>query len=359
MREMECVRQDPKQDKFLTKLLKEIDVIPKFTLWNDLKISSNAPLLLIVDEDHIDKLIEIAQERDLKLIVGLNSRRDFKLVSRLNKHFDKIFGFVDMSLEIDYNTPILKNYINMNFSTHAMSLEKLANDLGNIHEFTKSELRRVKDLHERLVKVRVDSLKGFTVSSKFMAGEKSGGEIFDMIQTDHHFIFIQAGSDNYILSSLVLNEMAELKTSLKNDNEKQQIEHFEKMIKHHASETGSILNYCIINIDTRTLQADCQFLGNGFIYYQNDLIDFSRPVKLKMKPSDRFHLISSGALKNLKELNPHLSVKKFYKENIDKTTHDLINEFFFELSKNKNGSFLNYDALMTAIEVDLNVLYQL
>ena len=359
MREMECVRQDPRQDKYLRELLKEINVTPKFILWDDLKFSSNAPLLLIVEEDHIDKLIEIAQKRDLKIIVGLNARCDFKLVSKLNNYFDKVFGFIDMSLEINYNTPLLKNYINMNFSTNAISLEKLANDLNNIHEFTISELKRVKDLHERFVKVRVDNLKGFTVTSKFMAGEKSGGELFDMIQTDHHFIFIQAGSDSYILSSLVLNEMADLKLSLKNDNEKERIEHFEKMIKHHAAEQGSTINYCIINIDTRTLQADCQFQGNGFIFYQNELIDFSRPVKLKMKPSDKLHLISNGALKNLTELNPTLSVKSFYKENIDKTTHDLINEFFFELSRNKNGSFLNYDALMTTIEVDLKVLYQL
>ena len=359
MREMECVRQNPAQDEYLKKLLKEAGLTPKFISWEDSKVSGNSPLLLMVDEDHIDALIEIADERDLKLIVGLNARRDFKLVSLMKNHFDKIFGFIDMSQEIDYNTPILKNYVNMNFSANAVQLDKLASDLEKIHEFTKSELFRVKDLHDRLVKVRVDTLRGVTVTSKFMAGEKSGGEFFDMIQTDHNFLFIQAGSDSYILSSLILNEMEVLKLSLPTTSVSDQSEHFEKMIKHHAAETGAELNFCIINVDTKTLQAECRFQGKGFLYYQNNLIDYAAPVKLKLKPSEKFYLLSNGALKNLAELNPKLSIKKFYEEHSDKNTRDLINEFFFEVSRNKTGNFLNYDALMTAIEIEQKTLYQL
>lgn len=359
MREMECVRQNPAQDEYLKKLLKEAGLTPKFISWEDSKVSGNSPLLLMVDEDHIDALIEIADERDLKLIVGLNARRDFKLVTLMKNHFDKIFGFIDMSQEIDYNTPILKNYVNMNFSASAVQLDKLASDLEKIHEFTKSELFRVKDLHDRLVKVRVDTLRGVTVTSKFMAGEKSGGEFFDMIQTDHNFLFIQAGSDSYILSSLILNEMEVLKLSLPTTSVSDQSEHFEKMIKHHAAETGAQLNFCIINVDTKTLQADCRFQGKGFLYYENNLIDYAAPVKLKLKPAEKFYLLSNGALKNLVELNPKLSVKKFYEDNSDKNTRDLINEFFFEVSRNKTGNFLNYDALMTAIEIEQKTLYQL
>ena len=74
---------------------------------------------------------------------------------------------------------------------------------------------------------------------------------------------------------------------------------------------------------------------------------------------DRFYLLSNGALKNLKELNPKLSLKSFYKDNNDKSTRDLINEFFFEVSRNKAGNFLIYDALMSVIEVDQKTLYQI
>ena len=61
----------------------------------------------------------------------------------------------------------------------------------------------------------------------------------------------------------------------------------------------------------------------------------------------------------MKELNPKLSLKNFYKDNSDKSTRDLINEFFFEVSRNKTGNFLNYDALMSVIEVEAKTLYKI
>lgn len=359
MREIECVRQNPAQDEYLKKLMNASGLSPKFITWEDSKVSSNSPLVLIVDQDHLEGLSEVCDSRDLKLIVALNARREFKIVSQLKDHFDKIFGFIDLSQEVDYNTPILKNYINMNFSNHAVKLDMLASDLDKIYEYTKSELFRVKDLHDRLVKVRVDNLKGISVTSKFMAGEKSGGEFMDMLQTDNHFLFIQAGSDNYLLSSLILSELEILKLSTPTTSVKAQSEHFEKMINHHAAENGANLSYCIINVDLKTLQVDCQFKGNGFLYYDNELIDFSKPAKFRLKPAEKFYLLSQGALKNLAELNPNLSVKNFYKDHADKNTRDLINEFFFEVSRNKTGNFLLYDALMSVIEVEHKTLYQI
>lgn len=359
MREMEVVRQNPAQDEYLKKLLKEVELAPKFISWEDSKVSTNSPLLLVVDQDHVDALIEISEERDLKIVIAMNSRREFKIVSELKSQFDKIFGFIDLSQEIDYNTPLLKNYVNMNFSASSVPLDKLAKDLENIHEYTKSELTRVKDLHDRLVKVRVDTLKGISITSKFMAGEKSGGEFFDMLQTDHSFLYIHAGSDNYILSSMIISELEVLKLSAPTTSMKSQSENFEKMINHHAKEMGASLNYCIINLDLKTLTADCQFKGEGYLYYQNELLDFSNEQKIKLKPSEKFYLLSAGSLKNLRELNPKLSVKNFYKENSDKSTKDLINEFFFEVSRNKAGNFLIYDALMSVIEIDQKTLYKI
>lgn len=359
MREMEVIRQNPAQDEYLKKLLKEAGLIPKFISWEDSKVSANTPLLLVVDQDHIDALIEVCVDRDLKVVVAMNSRREFKIVAELKEQFDKIFGFIDLSQEVDYNTPLLKNYVNMNFSSSALSLDKLAGDLEKIHDYTRSELMRVKDLHDRLVKVRVDTLKGITVTSKFMAGEKSGGEFFDMLQTDQNFLYIQAGSDSYILSSMIISELEVLKMSSPTTSMKSQSENFEKMINHHAKEIGASLNYCIINVDLKTLTADCQFKGDGYLYYENELHDFSQTAKLRLRPGEPFYLLSCGALKNLKELNPNLSVQKFYKDNYEKSVKDLINEFFFEVSRNKPGNFLIFDALMSVIEIEQKTLYKL
>lgn len=354
-----CLRDQLKLDEYLNKLAREAGTILKAQTWDDSQMDLQSPAILVLDQDKIDVLQEICDERDLKILIALNSRKDFKLVSQLKDYFPKIFGFIDLSQEVEYNIPILKNYLAMNFTSHSLNLDKLATDLDKVYEFTKSELMRVKELHDRLVKVRVDTLKGVTITSKFMAGEKSGGEFFDMIQTDHNLLFIQAGSSSYILSSLILSELEVLKLSSPTTSLKFQSEHFIKMINHHAKENNFSVNYCVMNVDLKNLTADFSCQGQGKIYYQKKLLDFSESISIKLKPSERLCILSQGALKNLVELNEKLSLNKFYEENADKSTRDLINEFFFEVSRNKAGNFLNYDAIMAVIEIDQKTLYQL
>ena len=114
MNEIECVRQNSTQDEYLKKLFLRAHLPTRFLSWEDSKISTNSPLVLVVDEDSIEALTEICEFRDLKVIIALNTRKEFKLVSKLTNQFEKIFGFIDLSQELDYNTPILLNYINLN-----------------------------------------------------------------------------------------------------------------------------------------------------------------------------------------------------------------------------------------------------
>ena len=37
----------------------------------------------------------------------------------------------------------------------------------------------------------------------------------------------------------------------------------------------------------------------------------------------------------------------------------ILNEFFYELTKNKTGMFLSYDAFMSVIEISAHKLYQI
>jgi hypothetical protein len=240
-------------------------------------------------------------------------------------------------------------------STRKESKSKSTND--STSEFTKSELTKIKDLHDRFVKVRVDQLKGASLTSKFMAGEKSGGEFFDIIQSEQEVLFVQAGSDSYILSSMILGEIENLKektgTGFQNSSEK-----FLKVINHHAVENNASLTYCMINLNLKTLQASLIVKGKGQVFYQNELISFEGPMKLNLKPKERVVFVTEGSMKNL-EMSSKVTTKKFFHDNQTMTTKDLVNEFFFEVSRNKFGNFLVYDALITVLEIEENVLYQL
>lgn len=362
MREIECVRMDnvsPGMDQYLIKLIKEVGHEGKLLFWSKPEISAKAPLLLLCSPEHITDIKKLISGREEKLIIALNSRKDFKLVAELKSDFNKIFGFIDISQEIEYNVPILKNYLNLNFSQSALKLEGLASDLDRVFEYTQSQLTKIKDLHDRFVKVRVEKLKGITLTSKFMAGEKSGGEFFEVIQNDQELLFIQAGADSYILSSMILSEIEMLRENSTMSNLQNEAEKFQKIISHHANENNAELTYCMMNLNLRTLEASFTLRGLGHIYFQDELISFDKPMKLRLKPADRLCIVSQGALKNWEILNKKLTPKKFFSTNKEMATKELINEFFFEVSRNKHGNFLIYDALMAVVEVEENVLYQL
>ncbi len=361
MQEIECVRVESTNettDKYLKKLVKELDSEIKLIDWKNPIANSHAPLILMADAAHLSELKKLVISRDEKVIVAVNARKDFKLVSELKSCYEKIFGFIDLSQEVEYNVPILKNYLNLNFTQHAVKLEKLASDLEKVYEFTKSELARVKDLHDRFVRVRTDKLKGANLFSKFMAGEKSGGEFFEIIQNGQEILFIQAGSDSYIVSSILLGEIESLKEKSSNGNLQHEAEKFQKIIEHHAAENKAELSFCIMSLNLKTLQAEFKFKGTGHLFYQGELLSFDEPVKLKLKPKDRLCVISQGAMKNWEFLSK-LKTEKFFTDNQEKSTKDLINEFFFEVSRNKAGNFLIYDALMAVVEIEESILYQL
>jgi hypothetical protein len=361
MNKVQCVHgnnRDQANSNYLDKLIKDLGYEVEFFDLDNFELGNSYPMIMIIQSEHLNEFKNIFNKRDQRVLVALNSRKDFKIVSELSENFDKIFGFIDLSQELEYNKPILNNYLLLNFPKDSSVMTSLTSDLDKIYEFTKTELQKIKNLHDRVVKIRVDQLKGATLSSKFMAGEKSGGEFFEVIQNDQEIFFIQAGSNSYLLTSLILSEIELLKERSTLGNFHDQVLKFQKVISHHATENNSELNYCIMNLNSKTLIASFALKGKGHIFYQGEVISFEEEIKLRLKPRDKLVVISEGAMQNW-ELLAKNSVKKFFVQNQELATRELITEFFFEVSRNKTGSFLIYDALLAVVEIDENILYQL
>lgn len=344
-------------DGYLKKLITEIGAELKLSALNTTLNNVQLPLVLIANSENLDEIKKIIEKRNEKIIVAMNSRKDFKMVAELKNEFSKIFGFIDLSQETEYNVPILKNYLSLNFSLGTQAIDKLSNDLDKIYEYTKSELTRIKDLHDRFVKVRVDKLKGLTLTSKFMAGEKSGGEFFEILQNDNEVIFLQAGSDSYILSSVLLGEIETLKEKAVTGSLQTHSEQFLKVINHQAAENKGDLSYCLMTINLKNLHASFNIKGQAHLFYEDEWISFDQPMQLKLKPKQRLCLISDGAFKNWTILSKK-QIENFFRSNKGMPTRDLINEFFFEVSRNKTGNFLVHDALMATVDVEEKMIYQ-
>ncbi len=346
-------------ENYFKKLAANVDAEVQFIDWEEAGVYLQSPVIVLLEIEQLDKIKNLIGRRDKKIIIGLNARKDYKVVTELKDFFSNIFGFLDISQEIEYNIPLLKNYLLQNFHEPKSGIQSLLADLEKILDYTKNELLRVRDLHDRFVKIRMDKYKGITLTSKFMAGEKSGGEFFDVFQNENELFFMQLGSNSYLLTSMIISEIELQKEKKLVDASDSFLEQFQKIISFHAQENKAELTYCLMKMNLKNLQSFFELKGLGFLFIDGELYHFGQNLKLKLKPGDKIHLISEGAMKNWELLNPHLTIKSFFQSNKDKDSKDLVNEFFFELTRNKKGSFLIYDAFMSVLEIDQSIIYQL
>ena len=78
--------------------------------------SFRGPLLLGLDSANCETIKRIVTARDQQVIIAIKNKQDFKLVPELKFLFPKIFGFIDLSAESEIAMPLLRNYINLNFT---------------------------------------------------------------------------------------------------------------------------------------------------------------------------------------------------------------------------------------------------
>ncbi len=314
------------------------------------------PLVIEVDERSIQKTLDFLKTRTKPIIVMFNKKSDFKLLEFFKMSLDKIFGFIDLTLDYEYSLPIVKNYLNLNFSKKTISIEKLASDVEKILEHTQTELGRIKNLHDRIVKLREEKTKSSTITIKFMAGEKSGGEFFDFSEFGSHVAIFELGADSYVASSLLISELEIFK---ERGPSLELVPNLINKILAIESEYKTNVNYQIAVLNTIDLTVDYFHKGLGKILLNNETKSIQSNGKFKLNRDDRLLFLSEGAIKNWNLFQKESNLLTFIKEkNIDQVS-DFLNEFFFELYKNKSGLFLNYDAMAIIFQINKNAIHKL
>jgi hypothetical protein len=331
----------------------------KFTLLNDEKdaMACDGPLLLGLNKTNLDFVKKVLSMRSKQVIISIKNKQDFLAVPELKSLYSKIFGFIDLSAELDIAVPLIKNYSNIFSSKEVLDQEQLSKKLTKIEENTRTELRGIKELHDRFVKMRKEKIKGLELLIKFMAGEKSGGEFFDYLVQDSHILFVQAGSDSYIMSSLIISALEDLK--VKNNDFNLTIDSFISLLNHHAIEHQSKLSFTIMILNLKNLEASIYSQGNSKLFFNNEIISVGKSSILKLNRGSKVTFLSEGTLKNWNNHNDEKKLLEFLLSYPELSNRDFINEIFFELARHKEGMFLTNDALVVMFEIDQNVLLQL
>lgn len=285
----------------------------------------------------------------------------------------KITLVLDLSLDISFTSLSFEQYLQGALNSEDNYLKTVAQNLGEFVEMGKLELQKIKSLHEKIVPLRSESVKGLKILSKYAAGQSSGGDFFDIIKTDKHVVFLLFSSSSYITSTIVLNEFEKISKSGHATIE--MLENFIYLCQHQITELGAeeVKGRHLIDIFLGMISLQ-SYKFEGFNFGSSNLLSIGSSVQandfplqkafknkaffsINLESDQKYFIFSPGVAANSDGIIGHKSVEKFCLEDgVVTRSEDFINEMFFQLKKKLNGGFLKYDCSSIVIEVQKNII---
>jgi hypothetical protein len=267
-------------------------------------------------------------------------------------------SFVENNLK---NNEILKSQL--------LSLNK---ELAETMEGVGSQLLRVKKIYEKKAPKRLENFKGFTIYSKYAAGEDMGGEFFDIFAKDNKIFMLMSASSSYIASSSILEYFSDLKGQL-NISEENEINfitrvrsELQQINENKKVPVEAQIITCILDINTLNI------VGHIFGSFQvmssnlNREVSRNNPIygnienskfELQLERGERILLNSPGFIKNWDMSKPKFMIEELVSNKKIKAL-DVLDEVYFQLRKESSTGFLSHDASSLILEVQSNVMLQ-
>jgi hypothetical protein len=341
--------------------------------------------LKAIDENHESILIVSIDEvlgEDVFLsprgaIITFDGLITEKQIEQSRSIFNKsLLGFIDVSQPALLHVPWFKRIV---FESKVLGTGAEVGagqvHLGKILEQSLIELQRVKKIHEKVVPLRHEKIKGINLYSKFAAGFSSGGEFFDIKKDEHQVIVIVTHAKSYVASSIVLNHFEEFQR-IKNVD-KESIEDFLENLIDECRELDLIdrdnpetLQLDILRLDLRTFEFEGFHFGHGSYFSNgkklsneneralNENFFEEAHYKGKLERGEKLIYASPGVLQNFEVRGEKGLLGKIVLEQFDNGPREVLNEIFFQLKKNNEEDFLKFDASVIYLEVDANAFIQ-
>jgi hypothetical protein len=304
--------------------------------------------------------IEELADRDLQ---------DFQSMLLLNQ---KVVGVIDSSSSPELSIPLLRSIISESVNkdllvNYKMVLKKLSDELGSVVDNSLDDLKRVRKMHEYVVPLRKESIKGITISGKYAVGEASGGEFFDIVYNDSKLVLVLTTTDSYLASSTLLSLFSEFKD--RGSFSTVAVEKFITDISEHFPKVGSDnVQLTILDIDLNTLKTNMFQFGNSSLFSNfgelrtgNELVVHPSFVeiasyKFQLEEGNKLLVISPGLNAYSNSFVGKEKLINYIQKRVQEMSPTFLNEIFFQLSKGQKNDFLARDASAIFIKVDLNVI---
>ncbi len=284
----------------------------------------------------------------------------------------QIHAFLDYSRDAEFYLPVLRSALLARDGADKMDeVRQLTIKLNSLVSQNLGELHRLKRLHERLVPLRAEKLKGVSIHSKFAAGESAGGEFFDTVSREREMLILMASSRSYVASSAILGHFEDLRS--KNSFSSEVIEQFISALSYELKKLQvQEVELMLLNLDLNTMQLKGYNFGAATVWKKdkqlnrtNDLevnptfVEKAR-MEVSLKRGERLLVRSSGLAKNLEGTSLASSERwqEFLTTQNSRSVYEMMGEIFFQLKKDTTSDFLKTDASAIIIEVDQNAILQ-
>lgn len=247
-------------------------------------------------------------------------------------------------------------------------LMSINNELNEILGGVEDQLFKVKHTYERMVPKRLEQFKGIKIFSKYAAGEKSGGEFFDLFASENKVFLLMSHTSSYIASSVILQHFSAIKNAPKLSNQGQDL--FFKTVKDEVAKLalaqGKDISIKLLTLilDTTTMEVELKSLGDfSFFSSKGQEIKTNASTEVisqtfSLTRGERLMVCSPGFEQNWSEINSDIQIEELI-TNSEIKALDVLDELFFQLKKKSGSEFLKSDAASIVMEVEQNVMVQM
>ncbi len=336
-----------------------------------------------LEKEDLDKLF--SHIKNLKNCVLFYSKEKSnnmleKIIMSMIKNCPNITGC--FNIDNSFKNPfLLRNFISNLISQMDESIKlksqviRLNNEVNEITTFLNKELLKIKKVHEQVFPQSSSGFKGLNVLSKFEAGISSGGEFFDIIKNGSKVLIMMSSCDSYLKSTSILSLFSALKDKKVFDDNIliNFIKEIESQFIQLSDVKSSLLNnsLLLLVLDTKRLEAagycfgpfqlirshpEMSIKGNKVNISYSSLKKASFYTKLIR--GEKIFVISPGLINNWRKLKKEVSLDLFISDHLFIPGQEIINEVFYQVKKDTQDDFLDYDSSALLLEVSKNAISQ-
>ncbi len=270
---------------------------------------------------------------------------------------------------------------NMELSVFRQELKKTNEKLGLITARVKKELRYMQNLQRQLIPTEFPNIPSFEFSSKYIAGDKIGGDYFDIFphEDKSKFGIVMASCSGYMVSAFLMSTLLKISSLMetkRNPNPNQAVEAIVKDLKKEMDEGQSVdLMYAVF--DRKKFEFNYVCMGNitallikatdkKIIPFEEKMPEitgqFNQPLKvghLLLNPRDRLVFATKGCQLVQGENHEQYGKARFIKSIVNapsRGVHELRNKICYDIDSYKISDRPDRDMTVVVAEVKDRVI---